>query len=129
MTRDETREAAKIMTAWADGAEVEYKFRESCSDTWESFLATPTWNFVNYVYRIKRKETFIDWDALHEDIVAVYKEPNEMWYGAEENPEQQSAGWDAFGIMVYDLSILSTKVFRPGAEPWEESLHVRPGVE
>lgn len=54
MTKDETREAIKVMQAWVDGeGDVEFKAKFAPAVPWSS--AKPSWNWYKNEYRIKPK--------------------------------------------------------------------------
>ena len=58
MTKQQAREAAAVMLAWADGKQVEYSLRGH--DTWEPNEA-PCWSWAGCDYRIK--PTLRPWTA------------------------------------------------------------------
>lgn len=58
MTKEQVREAAAVMLAWADGNQVEYSLRGH--DTWEPNEA-PCWSWAGCDYRIK--PTLRPWTA------------------------------------------------------------------
>lgn len=60
MTKQQAREAAAIMLAWADGKEVEYSLRGH--DNWEPNEA-PCWSWYVCEYRIKPTTTLRPWTA------------------------------------------------------------------
>ena len=59
MTREQTIEAIRIMQAWVDGKEVEFKWG---SMYWNS-TDKPEWNWSAYDYRIKPTATIRPWTA------------------------------------------------------------------
>ena len=59
MTREQAREAAAVMLAWADGKKVEFK---CISMDWRR-TDTPEWNWTAYNYRIKPTATLRPWTA------------------------------------------------------------------
>jgi len=58
MTKEQAREAAAVMLAWAEGKQVEYSLRGH--DTWEPNEA-PCWSWAGCDYRIK--PTLRPWTA------------------------------------------------------------------
>jgi hypothetical protein len=51
MTKEQTLDAIKVMQAWCDGKQIEYRsFRLT---PWMPLLAEPAWNFIHSEYRIK----------------------------------------------------------------------------
>ena len=79
MTREEAREAAEVMLAYADGKKMEYKSRGS--DKWEEIedFALPNFNWNNYEYRIKPEPTY-----------RPFKDKEECW---TEMQKHQPFGW------------------------------------
>ena len=59
MTREQTIEAIRVMQAFADGNEVEFKWM---SKDWNS-TDKPEWNWSAYDYRIKPTATLRPWTA------------------------------------------------------------------
>ena len=59
MTREQTIEAIRIMQAFVDGKEVEFKWM---SKDWDS-TDKPEWNWSAYDYRIKPTTTIRSWTA------------------------------------------------------------------
>jgi hypothetical protein len=61
MTKDETREAIKVMQAYVDGSEIEIKGDYDGDDAWECG-EEPEWDFISNNYRIKPepREWWID---------------------------------------------------------------------
>lgn len=60
MTREETAEVIKVMQAWVDGEEVQYRSKNNAGGCWGS-ATTPCWDLDVFVYRIKPKPTLIPW--------------------------------------------------------------------
>jgi len=58
VTREQAREAAAVMLAWADGKEVEGRF----SNGWVT-VDIPDWNWLHVEYRIKPTATLRPWTA------------------------------------------------------------------
>ena len=54
MNRDETRAAAQVMMAAADGKTIEVKQKYSDRE-WSDCVNYPTWDWVNMVYRVKKR--------------------------------------------------------------------------
>lgn len=61
MNKEQTRAAAAVMLAWAEGKEVECKLRVDDEDEWDA-EAFPGWDWVYYEYRIKAepREFFVE---------------------------------------------------------------------
>jgi len=73
MTREQAREAAAVMLAWADGKEVEGRF----SNGWVT-VDIPDWNWLHVEYRIKPTAKLRPWT------------PDEVPLGAFMRPKQGS---------------------------------------
>ena len=61
MTKKETIEAIKVMQAYADGKEVEWKYPRD--DEWHPADGTPVWNWLNCDYHIKPEPKIRPWTA------------------------------------------------------------------
>ena len=77
MEREETRKAAEIMLAYADGKEIEFRGRGS-SRAW-SPCECPSWHWPNVEYRIKERPDF-----------RPFKSKEECW---NEMLKHQPFGW------------------------------------
>ena len=76
MTREEARKAAEVMTAYADGKEIEFKIVGG--QEWEK-TDTPTFVWSSYDYRIKKEPTY-----------RPFKDKEECW---NEMLKHQPFGW------------------------------------
>ena len=81
MTRDESRKAAEVMLAYADGKSIEFKeFKE---EQWSPFIpekdAFLCFNFDRFEYRIKKEPTY-----------RPFKDKEECW---AEMKKHQPFGW------------------------------------
>jgi hypothetical protein len=61
MTREQTKEAASVMLAWADGKEIEYK-EMALTGGWTT-TENPQWRWKDFSYRIKPTITLRSWTA------------------------------------------------------------------
>lgn len=90
MTREQTKEAIRIMQAYVDGKEVEYlgkkwDSKESFKQDW-CYTLTPLWNWEHYDYRIKPTAKLRSWTA---DEV-----PLGAWMRFKRNPQDRVLlGW------------------------------------
>ena len=58
MTREEARQAAEVMMAYAEGKEIELNGRSSCGcQMWEE-TSDPTFNWYDFMYRTKTKPKY-----------------------------------------------------------------------
>lgn len=82
MTREQTKEAIRVMQAYVDGKEVQFKWG---SMGWSS-TDKPEWNWSAYDYRIKPTATLRPWTA---DEV-----PLGAWMRFKRNPQDRVLlGW------------------------------------
>lgn len=78
MTREQAREAAAVMLAWADGMEVECA--EIGRDKWKwTPLFTTVWNWSKYTYRIKPTTKLRPWTADEVPLGAWIKSKQHGW--------------------------------------------------
>ena len=77
MTREQTIEAIRVMQAYVDGKEVEFKWG---SMDWNS-TDKPEWNWSAYDYRIKPTAKLLPWTA---DEV-----PLGAWMRSKHNPQDR----------------------------------------
>ena len=68
MTREQAREAAAVMLAWADGKEVEYM----SSNGWME-ATTPRWNWLSTPFRLKPTPVLRPWTADEVPIGAIIR--------------------------------------------------------
>ena len=85
MTREQTREAAAIMLAWADGKEVQHRIKKCDSRSglkpdWCD-IDSPWWDFDSYEYRIKPTATLRPWTADEVPLGCILKtkSTNSVW--------------------------------------------------
>lgn len=78
MTKDETREAIKVMQAFVDGTEIEYF---SLNKIWEP-APRAGWNWIDRTYRIKKTpRTFWVYPVSGEFEWGVTDQEGENWSG------------------------------------------------
>ena len=79
MTREEARQAAEVMMAYAEGKEIELNGRSSCGcQMWEE-TSDPTFNWYDFMYRTKTKPKY-----------RPFKTREECW---EEMMKHHPFGW------------------------------------
>lgn len=79
MTREEARQAAEVMMAYAEGKEIELNGRSSCGcQMWEE-TSDPTFNWYDFMYRTKTKPKY-----------RPFKSKEECW---NEILKHQPFGW------------------------------------
>lgn len=79
MTRDEAREAAKVLQHYADGGDVQY--RPDREEEWKDGM--PLFNFINFAYRIKPKPAE-GWGTINDngDCPLMYSSEEDARMGA-----------------------------------------------
>jgi len=76
MTREQTKEAIRVMQAYVDGKEVESK--HITSHNWV-LDKTPRWNWDNFDYRIKPTPVLRPWTADEVPLGAWIKSKHDHW--------------------------------------------------
>ena len=111
MTREQTIEAIRIMQAFVDGNEVEFKWM---SKDWNS-TDKPEWNWSAYDYRIKPTATLRPWTADEvplgawmrskhnpQDRMLIYwvnsQADRELWLGKNEHSTDGGKNWLPCGV-------------------------------
>lgn len=106
MTKEETKEAIKVMQAYVDGNEIESKLKEK---TDSEFIApiNINWDFYRYEYRVKPKETYRPYKDAEEMDAAIKKHGNYV-LGNACNYRGVVMGWgnctvqiSGYGTMTY----------------------------
>ena len=112
MTREQTIEAIRIMQAFVDGNEVEFKWM---SKDWNS-TDKPEWNWSAYDYRIKSTATLRPWTADEvplgawmrskhnpQDRMLIYwvnsQADRELWLGKNEHSTDGGKTWLTCGVV------------------------------
>ena len=79
MTREEARQAAEVMMAYAEGKEIELNGRSSCGcQMWEE-TSDPTFNWYDFMYRTKTKPKYRPFKTLEECWEEMHKHPDFGW--------------------------------------------------
>ena len=95
MTREEARQAAEVMMAYAEGKEIELNGRSSCGcQMWEE-TSDPTFNWYDFMYRTKTKPKYRPFKTREECL--------------EEMMKHQPFGWvkEISGEMLYLINGIS----------------------
>jgi hypothetical protein len=112
MTRDETIEAIRVMQAYVDGKEVEFKWG---SMDWNS-TDKPEWNWSAYDYRIKPTAKLRPWTAdevplgawirykraLHDRSILAWtsnQADRDMWLDEREHSTDGGKNWLPCGVV------------------------------
>ena len=73
MTREEARQAAEVMMAYAEGKEIELNGRSSCGcQMWEE-TSDPTFNWYDFMYRTKTKPKYRPFKTREECLEEMMK--------------------------------------------------------
>ena len=111
MTREEARNAAKVMKAYADGKDIEYKRRDD--NLWLDVINNnPEFNWNHNNYRIKQ-----------EPIYRPFKDKEECW---AEMQKHQPFGWildKYYGVYENLSAVCSEKVFREGSDETFDTIY------
>lgn len=86
MTREEARKAAEVMTAYADGKEIEFCFPE-CGKWY--IPQNPSFDWSRHNYRIKSEPTY-----------RPFKDKEECW---NEMLKHQPFGWVSYGNLLVNI--------------------------
>ncbi len=126
MNREEAREAAKVMLAYADGAEIEWKD----GDRWGYCVGCElSFDWYGKDYRVKPRKPSIDWDH----VTPVFK-----WIAVDRigaalifisKPELTTDGFGNYMDWFSENGSFSAKAFAsfdPGNCDWKDSLVERP---
>ena len=112
MTREQTIEAIRVMQAYVDGKEVEFKWG---SMDWNS-TDKPEWNWSAYDYRIKPTATLRPWTADEVPLGAWMRSKHnpqdrmlihwvssqcdrELWLGKNEHSTDGGVTWKPCGVV------------------------------
>ena len=112
MTRDETIEAIRVMQAYVDGKEVEFKWG---SMDWNS-TDKPEWNWSAYDYRLKPTAKLRPWTAdevplgawirykraLHDRSILAWtsnQADRDMWLDEREHSTDGGKNWLPCGVV------------------------------
>lgn len=111
MTREEARNAAKVMKAYADGKDIEYKRRDD--NLWLDVINNnPEFNWNHNNYRIKQEPTY-----------RPFKDKEECW---AEMQKHQPFGWildKYYGVYENLSAVCSEKVFREGSDETFDTIY------
>ena len=79
MTREEARQAAEVMMAYAEGKEIELNGRSSCGcQMWEE-TSDPTFNWYDFMYRTKTKPKYRPFKTREECLEEMMKHQPFGW--------------------------------------------------
>ena len=114
MTREEARQAAEVMMAYAEGKEIELNGRSSCGcKMWEE-TSDPTFNWYDFMYRTKTKPKY-----------RPFKTRAECW---EEMMKHQPFGWvkEISSEMLYLINGISDMsiVIMENIDSFKEAMNI-----
>ena len=85
MTREEARQAAEVMMAYAEGKEIELNGRSSCGcQMWEE-TSDPTFNWYDFMYRTKTKPKYRPFKTREECLEEMMKHQPFGWLKSKKN--------------------------------------------
>lgn len=70
MDIEETKKAAEVMRAYASDKPIEVRSTRYANSTWYPLAGSPSWDWTNYEYRVKREPRVI-W-ATHDNYGRVF---------------------------------------------------------
>ena len=114
MTREEARQAAEVMMAYAEGKEIELNGRSSCGcQMWEE-TSDPTFNWYDFMYRTKTKPKY-----------RPFKSKEECW---NEMLKHQPFGWvkEISSEMLYLINGISDMsiVIMENIDSFKEAMNI-----
>ena len=114
MTREEARQAAEVMMAYAEGKEIELNGRSSCGcQMWEE-TSDPTFNWYDFMYRTKTKPKY-----------RPFKTREECW---EEMLKHHPFGWvkEISSEMLYLINGISDMsiVIMENIDSFKEAMNI-----
>lgn len=116
-----TEYKVKVMTAFLEGKEIEYKIRD-CNSDWR-LATTPNWDWVGYEFRIANEKPSIDWSHVHPDYKWLAVDEDGTAWLFSEKPVKYGKYWGAGGNTVPAECFAS---FNRGEGDWKDSLVERP---
>ena len=114
MTREEARQAAEVMMAYAEGKEIELNGRSSCGCQMWKETSDPTFNWYDFMYRTKTKPKY-----------RPFKTQEECW---NEMMKHQPFGWvkEISSEMLYLINGISDMsiVIMEDISSFEEAMNI-----
>ena len=98
MTTEETRDAAKVMEAYANGKKIQYL---NGDNEWID-TPNPFFDWHNYVYRIKPESQYRPFETKEECWHEMHKHPDFGWIVAKDSKIMYHVGVVGFGYLVID---------------------------
>ncbi len=121
MNREEAREAAKVMLAYADGAEVQVLGNDDWCDVPEA-----NFDWHHRAYRVKPRKPSINWDHVGPKFnwLAINDEGDGVLFDKE--PCRTHIGWGLDEGFYHSVIGCTFASFDPGNCDWKDSLVERP---
>ena len=114
MTREEARQAAEVMMAYAEGKEIELNGRSSCGCQMWKETSDPTFNWYDFMYRTKTKPKY-----------RPFKSKEECW---NEMMKHQPFGWvkEISSEMLYLINGISDMsiVIMENIDSFKEAMNI-----
>ena len=123
MTREEARQAAEVMMAYAEGKEIELNGRSSCGcQMWEE-TSDPTFNWYDFMYRTKTKPKYRPFKTREECWNEMMKHQPVGWLKSKKNGRFRCIGevsWSDEFETVYIALSTSESLSRSADSVFEE---------
>ena len=123
MTREEARQAAEVMMAYAEGKEIELNGRSSCGcQMWEE-TSDPTFNWYDFMYRTKTKPKYRPFKTKEECWQEMLKHQPFGWLKSKKNRRFRCIGemsWSDEFETVYIALSTSESLSRSADSVFEE---------
>ena len=123
MTREEARQAAEVMMAYAEGKEIELNGRSSCGcKMWEE-TSDPTFNWYDFMYRTKTKPKYRPFKTMEECWEEMMKHQPFGWLKSKKNGRFRCIGemsWSDEFETVYIALSTSESLSRSADSVFEE---------
>lgn len=125
MTPEETKAAAEVMLAWAEGKKVE--FRSIGGGAWHE-TGNPVWEWKRFEYRIAIEKPSINWDHVDRsyNFLSIDKDNRGFLYTQKPYLCNDRTYWRGGGTPISACTFIS---LNPGNCDWKDSLIIRPGHE
>ena len=123
MTREEARQAAEVMMAYAEGKEIELNGRSSCGCQMWRETSDPTFNWYDFMYRTKTKPKYRPFKTREECWEEMMKHQPWGWLKSKKNGRFRCIGevsWSDEFETVYIALSTSESLSRSADSVFEE---------
>lgn len=122
-------EKIEVMTAWADGAPIEFRHKGATDIVkWARVNpdGEPSWAWSHFEFRVAEPEQpqpdVIPWDAIRDDFRFAFRTPNGMTYVSKSRPVMTGCGWQCSSLVRVDWLV----TVKAGGLHWAKTLQERP---